>query len=116
VNARAALRPLAIAPSAAPLSTPAPSGTLRQAAAPGVRLHIGSLSLHGVAPAQGRRIASAFERELGVLLARQPLLAQTLDMAALRLPPLQLVAGERPESTGRRLAQCVALQWQGGAP
>ncbi len=84
--------------------------------APSVRLHIGSLALHGVAPAEGRRIAGAFEHELQQLLARQPLPLHAADMAALRLPPLQRAAGERPESTGRRLARLVALQWQGGTP
>lgn len=120
MNGRAALRPLRIAPAVAsavtqtvaPAATP---GGRPLADAPSVRLHIGSLALHGVAPTEGRRIASAFERELHHLMTSQPLPLHSAEPAALRLPPLQRAAGERPETTGRRLARLVALQWQGGA-
>lgn len=86
---------------------------------PGVQLHIGRLALHGVPLAEGRRIAGAFQRELGHLLFSQSSQSQPLhsaQFAALRLPPLQRPAGERPEHTGRRLARLVALQWQAGPP
>lgn len=104
MNGRRAVQPLAVS-RVAPVAG-------RRVDAPSVHLNIGRLALHGVAPAEGRRIASAFERELRHLLASQPLPTHSAEPAAVRLPPLQRAAGERPESTGRRLAQLVALQWQ----
>jgi hypothetical protein len=101
------VQPLSIAPVQRRLDA-------RLAAAPIVQLNIGRLSLRGVTPAEGRRIAGAFERELRIQLASQPLPLHSARPNALRLPPLQRAAGERPESTGRRLARLVALQWQGG--
>lgn len=117
MKARAALQPLTIAPAVSPaIALPARLADTRPADAPSVRLNIGHLALHGVGSAEGRRIASAFERELHHLLANQPLPLHSAEPAALQLPPLQRAAGERPELTGRRLARLVALQWQGGTP
>lgn len=91
----------------------------RREAAPGpaLQLHIGRITLQGLAQAEGRRVAAAFDSELRRLAATQPWPAASLALSAASLPPLQRAAGERPETTGRRLAARIAariaLNWSG---
>jgi hypothetical protein len=72
-----------------------------------VSLTIDSLALPGYSAQSGARLAGAFERELGRLLASAPLPAQGLDAPLLRIPRFRSVAHESPERTGQRLARAI---------
>lgn len=80
--------------------------------APSLSLHIGSLALPGYSSRDGARLAGAFERELGRLLAAQPLPEQGFQAERLQIPRFRRQPGERPELTGRRLARLIAEQLQ----
>lgn len=81
-------------------------------AAPTLSLHIGSLALPGYSARDGARLAGSFERELGRLLSVQALPAQGFQADHLQIPRFRRSAGERPEVTGRRLAQLIAARLQ----
>jgi len=87
---------------------------LRQAP---LRLHIGTLALPDMSPVQGERIGAALRQELARLLAsdatierlRGSVASGTLaTTGALDAGSLRLARNERPERTGRRLAQRLA--------
>lgn len=82
-----------------------------------LRLHIGTLALPGVSLAQGERIGAALRHELARLLASDPMverLSRSVASGALATTvaldggSLRLHRNERPERTGRRLAQRLA--------
>lgn len=78
--------------------------------APAINLHIGSLALPGYSLRDGTRLAEALKRELGRLLAAQPLPAQGFQADRLQIARFRRHTGERPELTGRRLARLIAQQ------
>jgi hypothetical protein len=74
---------------------------------PAVSVRVGSLALHGYSNRDGMRLAGAFEKELGRLLATAPLAAHGLETDVLRLPRFRRSANESPERVGRRLARSI---------
>jgi len=82
-----------------------------ESSGPTLQLHIGRVTLQGLHRAEGQRVAAAFEHELRRLAATVPWPTQALGLPKAHLPPLLRAAGERPETTGRRLAQRIAAQW-----
>jgi hypothetical protein len=72
-----------------------------------IGLNIGSLALPGYSARDGARLAGAFERELGRLLATAELPQRGLETPLLRLPAWRPAANESPERTGRRLARAL---------
>jgi hypothetical protein len=74
---------------------------------PDIGLNIGSLALPGYSARDGARLAAAFERELGRLLATADLPQRGLETPLLRLPGWRPAANESPEHTGRRLARAL---------
>ncbi len=82
----------------------------RQAEMPPVELHIEQLVLHGFAPHEKGAIAQAVEAELLRLLSQQGLPPTLLGQGA--LPHLdggayQVATGQRPQETGRQIAQAI---------
>ena len=85
-------------------------------ARPAIRLDIGTLALPGVTPQRAARIGTALSTELSRLLSAQGAAAQLrqavetgrLERPVLVAGSLTIVRGERPERTGRRLAESVA--------
>ena len=82
-------------------------------AGPALHLHIGRLAVRGLASAEGRRVADAFQHELQRLVTSGPWPTRAFDLGPTRLPSLQRASGERPETLGRRLARRIAAQWSG---
>lgn len=74
---------------------------------PVVSLNIGSLALPGYSARDGARLAGAFEKELGRLLATAPLAQRGLKTDVLRLPRFRGGAHESPERTGQWLARAI---------
>jgi hypothetical protein len=74
---------------------------------PVVSLNIGSLALPGYSARDGARLAGAFEKELGRLLATAPLAQRGLETDVLRLPRFRGGAHESPERAGQRLARAI---------
>jgi hypothetical protein len=82
-----------------------------------LRLHIGTLALPGMSRVQGERIGAALRQELAQLLASDAMIERLSDSVASRALAttvaldggnLRLRRNERPERTGRRLAQRLA--------
>src|SRR5262249_40496960 len=82
-----------------------------------LRLHIGTLALPGVSPAQGERIGAALQHELARLLASDAAMERLrgsiasgalASTTALDAGSLRMRRNERPERTGRRFAQRLA--------
>jgi hypothetical protein len=80
-------------------------------AAPLLHLNIERLRLQARSSSEGQRIAASLQAELRRLADTQPWPTEAQATEALHLPPLQRAPGERPETTGRRLAQRIATQW-----
>ncbi|WCM54377.1 hypothetical protein OH720_15640 [Pseudomonas sp. WJP1] len=87
--------------------------TPKATATSAIRLAIDTLALPGYSVGNGQRLAGALERELGRLLVQGPLPGLGFEVDRIHLPRFETPAGERPERTGRRLAQLIARQLQG---
>jgi len=83
-----------------------------------VRVHIDELVLHGFAPGDRQRIASAVEQELARLMSEQGMPAfrgKAPDLARITAGQFRVKDGAKPQAAGAQIARAVFRSLRQGA-